>query len=74
LTGRKWPRLAGSDLMEPVLDVAAAYGLSVGFLGGRLRLTLPSRLSYRSAGQTFALLVTGHLAGPSLQIPRPYGL
>jgi N-acetylglucosaminyldiphosphoundecaprenol N-acetyl-beta-D-mannosaminyltransferase len=34
LTGRKWPRLAGSDLIEPILDVAEANGLSIGFLGG----------------------------------------
>lgn len=34
LTGRTWPRLAGSDLIGPLLDGAAAAGLSVGFLGG----------------------------------------
>lgn len=34
LTGRPWPRLAGSDLMEPILDRLADAGLSVGFLGG----------------------------------------
>jgi exopolysaccharide biosynthesis WecB/TagA/CpsF family protein len=34
LTGRRWPRLAGSDLIEPVLDGAEANGMSVGFLGG----------------------------------------
>jgi exopolysaccharide biosynthesis WecB/TagA/CpsF family protein len=35
LTGRAWPRLAGSDLISPVLDAAEARGLTVGFLGGR---------------------------------------
>lgn len=34
LTGRSWPRLAGSDLIGPVLDAAEASGASVGFLGG----------------------------------------
>lgn len=34
LTGRRWPRLAGSDLIGPVLDRAEAEGLSVAFLGG----------------------------------------
>lgn len=33
-TGRPWPRLAGSDLIGPLLDGAAAEGLRVGFLGG----------------------------------------
>ncbi|WP_282944237.1 WecB/TagA/CpsF family glycosyltransferase [Cellulomonas endometrii] len=35
LTGRTWPRLAGSDLISPVLDEAESRGLTVGFLGGR---------------------------------------
>lgn len=34
LTGRDWPRLAGSDLIDPLLDEAQAKGLAVGFLGG----------------------------------------
>jgi exopolysaccharide biosynthesis WecB/TagA/CpsF family protein len=34
LTGRPWPRLAGSDLIGPILDEAERRGLSVGFLGG----------------------------------------
>ncbi len=34
LTGRPWPRLAGSDLMEPIVDQAERHGLSIGFLGG----------------------------------------
>lgn len=34
LTGHSWPRLAGSDLIEPLLDRAEAAGQSVGFLGG----------------------------------------
>jgi exopolysaccharide biosynthesis WecB/TagA/CpsF family protein len=34
LTGRRWPRLAGSDLIEPILDAAEFNSLSIGFLGG----------------------------------------
>ncbi|GAB3087092.1 WecB/TagA/CpsF family glycosyltransferase [Nocardioides zeae] len=57
ITGRPWPRLAGSDLADPVLDAAAAHGLSVGFLGGssatheRLRAVLAeSRPTLRLSG------------------------
>lgn len=34
LTGRQWPRLAGSDIIESILDRCALEGLRVGFLGG----------------------------------------
>lgn len=34
VTGRAWPRLAGSDVVEPLLDEAERLGLRVGFLGG----------------------------------------
>ena len=34
ITQRRWPRLAGSDLIWPILDAAEAKGLRVGFLGG----------------------------------------
>ncbi|MEW1823708.1 WecB/TagA/CpsF family glycosyltransferase [Arthrobacter sp. NPDC080031] len=34
ITGRVWPRLAGSDLIGPLLDHAAVNGCRVGFLGG----------------------------------------
>lgn len=34
LTGREWPRLAGSDLIDPLLDAAEQRGITVGFLGG----------------------------------------
>lgn len=34
LTGRRWPRLAGSDLIEPILDECERRQLRVGFLGG----------------------------------------
>lgn len=34
LTGQQWPRLAGSDLINPLLDEAEKTGLRIGFLGG----------------------------------------
>lgn len=34
LTGRHWPRLAGSDLIDEVLDEAERRGARVGILGG----------------------------------------
>ena len=34
VTGYSWPRLAGSDLIRPVLDGAEKAGVSIGFLGG----------------------------------------
>ncbi len=34
MTGRSWPRLAGSDLIDPLLDQAATRGIRIGFLGG----------------------------------------
>ncbi|MGF4042274.1 WecB/TagA/CpsF family glycosyltransferase [Paenarthrobacter nitroguajacolicus] len=38
LTGKPWPRLAGSDLIVPVLEEAERRGLSVGILGGSERV------------------------------------
>ncbi|WP_320536998.1 WecB/TagA/CpsF family glycosyltransferase [Pseudarthrobacter sp. IC2-21] len=35
LTGRQWPRLAGSDLIEPILNEVEQRGLRLGILGGR---------------------------------------
>ncbi|HYH77962.1 MAG TPA: WecB/TagA/CpsF family glycosyltransferase, partial [Arthrobacter sp.] len=34
ITRRPWPRLAGSDLIWPLLDAAETAGLRVGFVGG----------------------------------------
>jgi exopolysaccharide biosynthesis WecB/TagA/CpsF family protein len=34
LTGEPWPRLSGSDLIHPLLELAADHGWRVGFLGG----------------------------------------
>ena len=57
LTQRQWSRLAGSDLIGPLLDECEEHGLSVGFLGGapqtqeRLLQVLPRlRPNLRIAG------------------------
>jgi exopolysaccharide biosynthesis WecB/TagA/CpsF family protein len=34
LTGRSWPKLSGSDLLQGILELAATRGTRVGFLGG----------------------------------------
>lgn len=34
VTGKRWPRLAGSDLINPLLDEASQRGIRIGFLGG----------------------------------------
>jgi exopolysaccharide biosynthesis WecB/TagA/CpsF family protein len=34
LSGRHWPKLSGSDLIDPILECAALLRLRVGFLGG----------------------------------------
>ncbi|WP_072803653.1 WecB/TagA/CpsF family glycosyltransferase [Rhodococcoides yunnanense] len=38
LTGRSWERVTGSDLLPSIIDVAAANGHTVGFLGGTSRM------------------------------------
>ncbi len=43
LTRRRWPRLAGSDIIEPLLSRAEAAGVSVGFLGGAPEVEAPLR-------------------------------
>ncbi|QEO15042.1 WecB/TagA/CpsF family glycosyltransferase [Agromyces intestinalis] len=49
-TGHAWPRLAGSDLIGPILAHAEADGVTVGFVGGapevRDRLTEALRAQY----------------------------
>jgi exopolysaccharide biosynthesis WecB/TagA/CpsF family protein len=50
LSGKRWPKLSGSDLIGSILDRSAAMGARVGFLGGttdthqRLRAQLALKL------------------------------
>ncbi|WP_207346602.1 WecB/TagA/CpsF family glycosyltransferase [Arthrobacter sunyaminii] len=61
LTGRSWPRLAGSDLIGPLLDEAEARGTVVGFLGGT---RLIQRLLSRNLTRTRPALIVGGLWSP----------
>ncbi|GAB2740067.1 WecB/TagA/CpsF family glycosyltransferase [Arthrobacter bambusae] len=56
LTGRSWPRLAGSDLIGPLLDAATDLQLRVGFLGGAesAHESLKSRFSRERPGLVVA--------------------
>ncbi|MFJ4265389.1 WecB/TagA/CpsF family glycosyltransferase [Paenarthrobacter nicotinovorans] len=60
LTGASWPRLAGSDLIGPLLDEAEQCGVTVGFLGGsrQVQELLGRRLSRERPG----LRIAGHWA------------
>ncbi|MFC7403018.1 WecB/TagA/CpsF family glycosyltransferase [Citricoccus sp. GCM10030269] len=61
LTGRPWPRLAGSDLIGPLLDAAEAEGVTVGFLGGSY---LVQRLLSRQLVRTRPGLVIAGMWSP----------
>ncbi|MGC5628596.1 WecB/TagA/CpsF family glycosyltransferase [Georgenia sp. Z1344] len=61
LTGRAWPRLAGSDLADPLLDAAEAAGVSVGFVGGSY---LVQRLLSRRLARTRPGLVVAGMWSP----------
>lgn len=55
---RGWPRLAGSDLIEPVLDAASEADLRVAFLGGTDEVQEPLRASIRERWPGLALAGT----------------
>lgn len=57
VTGRSWPRLAGSDLIGPILDAAQREGLTVGFLGGSEQVQ--HKLAQALPGQRPRLKITG---------------
>ncbi|QDP94589.1 WecB/TagA/CpsF family glycosyltransferase [Microlunatus elymi] len=61
LTGRAWPRLAGSDLIGPLLDRAEADGTTVGFLGGSYVI---QRLLSRQLTRTRPGLIVSGLWAP----------
>ena len=60
LTGKLWPRLAGSDLIGPILDDAEIHGLRVGFLGGQPKIQ--AELATKLAEQRPNLQVSGFWA------------
>lgn len=68
-TGRSWPRLAGSDLIAPILDAVEPRGLRVGFLGGseENQALLRDSLGRRRPG----LAIAGFWAPPRSTIVDP---
>lgn len=56
VSGTPWPRLAGSDLIEDILDEAERRNLPVGFLGGstNVQRLANERLSVKRPGLTVA--------------------
>lgn len=60
ITGSSWPRIAGSDLIGPLLDEAERTGASVGFLGGSEETH--SLLRERMERDRPALAVSGYWA------------
>ncbi|MFT4294059.1 MAG: WecB/TagA/CpsF family glycosyltransferase [Micropruina sp.] len=69
LTGTPWPRLAGSDLMGPILDRAQAGGIRVGFLGGAAPTLM--KLRETAAVEWPHLTIAGTWAPPRQQIVDP---
>lgn len=59
-TGARWPRLAGSDLIAPILARCAEAGVRVGFLGGSAQMQ--EVLRQRLAHDYPTLSVTGYWA------------
>src|SRR5690606_30303364 len=58
LTGTEFPKLSGSDLIAPVLDMATATGVSVGVLGGMPEVG--AALRSRVAADWPSLRLSGH--------------
>ncbi|WP_168929543.1 WecB/TagA/CpsF family glycosyltransferase [Nocardioides sp. GY 10113] len=66
VTSQDWPKLAGSDLIAPLLDAAEGAGMSVGFLGGSPETH--AELARRLADQRPALKVAGFWAPERAQL------
>ena len=69
VTGRAWPRLAGSDLAGPILDNAARDGVSVGFLGGDAATHDTLRATF--AAERPDLVVSGFWAPSRAELSDP---
>jgi exopolysaccharide biosynthesis WecB/TagA/CpsF family protein len=69
LTGRPWPRLAGSDLVGPILDLAESRAASVGFLGGSAETH--ARLRAKFAAQRPGLRIAGLWAPTREELDDP---
>jgi N-acetylglucosaminyldiphosphoundecaprenol N-acetyl-beta-D-mannosaminyltransferase len=71
LSGVQWPRLAGSDLLAPLIADAESAGVSVGFLGGRP--AMHERLAEVLAERHPALKVAGMWAPERAELADPRG-
>lgn len=69
VTARSWPRLAGSDLIDPLLDAAESAGVTVGFLGGAA--ATHEQLSRQIRQGRPALRVSGWWAPPRQVLADP---
>lgn len=69
VTGHRWPRLAGADLLLPILTNAAAMGVTVGFLGGTNEMH--DALAARLQSLLPSLKVGGYWAPSRSQIDDP---
>ncbi len=68
-TGVRWPRLAGADLLVPVLARAEKDGIRVGFLGGREEMHVELR---RVIARNFPhLAVSGYWAPDASEVDDP---
>ncbi|MCW2641652.1 MAG: tagA [Dactylosporangium sp.] len=71
LTGVEWPRLAGSDLLGPLLTDAEAVGARVGFLGGTV--AMQERLTAVLAHSHPGLKMAGMWAPERAELADPEG-
>lgn len=71
VTGRTWERLTGADLLEPMLQVAAEEGRSVGFLGGMPAMHVQLREELERRMPT--LRIAGMWAPERAEITTPEG-
>lgn len=69
LTGKSWPRLAGSDIIGPLLDLAERNGVRVGFLGGAP--TIQTQLKEALATERPNLVVAGMWAPERAELADP---
>lgn len=71
MTGRPWPRLAGSDLIGPILDLVERKGVRVGFLGGSAETH--ALLKSKLAAERPMLRISGLWAPSREQLGDPVG-
>lgn len=69
VSGRRWPKLSGSDLIDPILEAAVLRGARVGFLGGAAET---HRQLVQTLGTRFpALCIAGTWAPTRAEVSDP---